>query len=102
MLAFESVGTFFVVLLCDKLLEVKSKVETKEMLTDGVGAIALIGHVASELSASRRQQLKPSLRTEFHTICANNAATAGRTFYLGMTWRNEFAIQRRQIDLAKR
>ena len=55
MLAFESVGTFFVVLLCDKLLAVKCKVETKEMLTDGVDAIALIRHVASELSASRRK-----------------------------------------------
>ena len=45
------------------------------MLTVSVDAIALIGHVASELSALRRKHLKPSLKPEFHAICANSATT---------------------------
>ena len=42
------------------------------MLTDSVDAIALVGHMASELSALRREHFKPSLRPEFHAIGANN------------------------------
>ena len=55
-------ATFALLSTCNKLLAVKSQVETKEMLTDSVDAIALVGHVASELSALRREHLKPSLR----------------------------------------
>ncbi|XP_068670535.1 uncharacterized protein [Montipora foliosa] len=66
---------------CNKLLAVKSQVETKEMLTDSVDAIALVGHVASELSALRREHLKPSLRPEFHAICANNATTTSTLLF---------------------
>ena len=72
-LAFESVGTF--------LLAVTSKVETKEMLTDSVDAIALVEHAVSELSALRREQLKPSLRPEFHTKCANNATKTSNLLF---------------------
>ena len=44
-------ATFALSSTCDKLLALKSQAETKEMLTDSVDAIALVGHVASELSA---------------------------------------------------
>lgn len=74
-------ATFALLSTCDKLLALKSQVETKEMLTDGVDAIALVGHVASELSALRREHLKPSLRPEFHAICANNATTTSNLLF---------------------
>ena len=74
-------ATFAMLSSCDKLLEVKSKMETKEMLTDSVDAIALVGHVASELSALRREQLKPSLKHEFHAVCANNASTTSNLLF---------------------
>ena len=74
-------ATFAMLSTCDKLLAVKTKVETKEMLTDSVDAIALVGHVASELSALRREQLKPSFKHEFHAICANNASTTSNLLF---------------------
>ena len=86
-LAFESVGTF--------LLAVKSKVETNDMLTDSVDAIALVGHVVSELSALRREQLKPSLQPEFHTICANNATTTSNLLF-GDDLSKQFSMRRRR------
>ena len=74
-------ATFALLSTCNKLLAVKSQVETKEMLTDSVDAIALVGHVASELSALRREHLKLSLRPEFHAICANNATTTSNLLF---------------------
>ena len=54
-------------------LAVKSQVETKAMLTDSIDAIALVGHVASELSALRRVHLKLSLKAPANgfDICFN-------------------------------
>ena len=74
-------ATFAMLATCDKLLAVKSQVETKEMLTASVDTIALVGHVTSELSALRREQLKPSLRQEFHMICTNNASTTSNLLF---------------------
>ena len=51
------------------------------MLTDSVDAIALVGHVASELYALWREHLKPSLRPQFHAICANNATTTSNLLF---------------------
>lgn len=75
-------ATFAFLSTCDKFLVVKSQVETKEMLTDSGDAIALVGHVASELSALRLEHLKPSLRPEFHTICANNTTTTSNLLFV--------------------
>ena len=66
---------------CDKLLAVKSKVETKEILKDSVDAITLVGHMATELSALRGEQLKPSFKHEFHAICTNNASTTSNLLF---------------------
>ena len=51
------------------------------MLTDSIDAIALVGHAVSELSALKCEQLKPSLRPEFHTKCANNATTTSNLLF---------------------
>lgn len=74
-------ATFVLLSTCNKLLAVKSQVETEEMFTDSVDAIPLIGHVASELSVLRREHLKPSLRPEFHAICANSATTTSNLLF---------------------
>ena len=90
-------ATFAMLSTCDKLLAVKSRVETKEMLTASVDAIALVGNVTLKLSALRRKQLKLSLRQEFHMICSNNVSN----FYLAMTCLNKFVTPKR-IAPAKR
>ena len=74
-------ATFAIITTCDKLLAAKAKIDTKEMLTDSIDAIALVGHVASELSSLRREQLRPSLKQEYHTICSNNVPTSSKLFF---------------------
>ena len=50
-----------------EICPLKSQIETKEMVTDSIDAIALVGHVVSEISSIRREQLRPSLKPEFQT-----------------------------------
>ena len=38
-------ATFAIVTTCEKLLTVKSQIDTKDMVTDSIDAIALVGHV---------------------------------------------------------
>ena len=77
-------ASFALLSTCDKRflqLAVKSQVETKEMLAHSVDAIALAGHMSSKLSTLGREHLKPSLRPEFHAICANNATTISNLLF---------------------
>ena len=74
-------ATFAIVTTCDKLLAAKAHIDTKEMLTDSIDAIALVGHVVSELSSLRREQLRPSLKQEYHTICSNNVPTSSKLLF---------------------
>ena len=45
--------------------------DTNDMVTDSIDAIALVGHVVSEISSIRCDQLRPSLKHEFQPICSN-------------------------------
>jgi len=74
-------ATFAIVTTCDKLLAVKSQIETKEMVTDSIDAIALVGHVVSEISSIRREQLRPSLKQEFQTICSNSVSPSSKLLF---------------------
>ena len=74
-------ATFSIVTTCDKLLAVKSQIETKDMVTDSIDAIALVGHVVSEISSIRREQLRPSLKQEFQTICSNNVSPSSKLLF---------------------
>ena len=74
-------ATFSIVTTCDKLLAVKSQIETKEMVTDSIDAIALVGHVVSEISSIRREQLRPSLKPEFQTICTNDVPRSSKLLF---------------------
>ena len=65
-------ATFAVLTLCDKVLALKGEApSTKEILSDGVNATALLGHVLADLSNLRREQIKPALKSEFHGLCSN-------------------------------
>ena len=48
------------VVTCDKLLVVKSQIETKEMVTDSIDAIALVGQ---EISSIRREPSQAVVKT---------------------------------------
>ena len=74
-------ATFAIVTTCDKLLSVKSQIETKEIVTDSIDAIALVGHVVSEISSIRREQLRPPLKQEFQTICSNNVSSSSKLLF---------------------
>ena len=74
-------ATFSIVTSCDKLLAVKSKIETKEMITESVDAIALVGHVVSEISSIRREQLRPSIKSEYQTICSNDVPQSSKLLF---------------------
>ena len=74
-------ATFSIVTTCDKLLAVKSQIDTKEMVTDSIDAIALVGHVVSEISSIRREQLKPSLKAEYQTICTNDVPRSSKLLF---------------------
>ena len=66
---------------CDKLLAVKSQTKTKKMVTDSIDAIALVGHVVSEISSIGLEQLRPSLQQEFQTICSNNVSSSSKLLF---------------------
>ena len=38
--------------------------------------MALLGHAASELSVLRREQLKSSLKSEFHALCSSETMSS--------------------------
>lgn len=61
-------ATFAIVTTYDKLLAVKSQIETKEMVILSIDAIALVGYVVSDICLIRCEQLRPSLKHEFQTI----------------------------------
>ena len=74
-------ATFAIVTTCDKLLAVKSQIDTKDMVTDSIDAIALVGHVVSEISSIRLEQLRPSLKHEFQTICSNSVPPSSKPLF---------------------
>ena len=74
-------ATFAIVTTCDKLLAVKPQMDTKDMVTDSIDAIALVGHVVLEISSIRREQLRPSLKHEFQTICSNSVPPSSKLLF---------------------
>ena len=92
-------ATFAIVTTCDKLLAVKSQIDTKDMFTDSIDAIALVGHVVSEISSIRREQLRPSLKHEFQTICLT-ASHPHPNYCLVTILRSKFTMQKRRAASA--
>ena len=74
-------ATFAIVTTCNKLQAVKSQIDTRDMVTDSIDAIALVGHVVSEISSIRREQLRPSLKHEFQTISSNSVSPSSKLLF---------------------
>ena len=64
-------GTSAVLTMCEKVLALNlEKDEQKQIMADGVNAIGLLSHVFSDLSGLRKEQMKPALKSEFHSLCS--------------------------------
>lgn len=74
---------FSIVTSCDKLLAVKSKIETKEMAYDSIDIITLVRHVVSQISYKiiRQEQLRPSFKSKFQTICTNEVPWSSKLLF---------------------
>jgi len=62
----------------DKLLSITdlSGPTKKELLTSSIDIVALLGHVASEISNLRREQMKPALKPEYHALCSSETKSS--------------------------
>lgn len=63
-------ATLGILKACDKLVDQQPSTD-KETLVANIDAIVLIGHAVGELSRLRRGQIKPALKTEFHSLCSD-------------------------------
>jgi len=59
-------ATWAVLSMCDKVLVFNIP---KNELADGVDTIGLLSHVFSDLTDLRKEQMKPALKPEFHSLC---------------------------------
>ena len=60
-------ATFGILKVCDKSVDQQPSTD-KETLAANIDAIALLGHAVRELSRLRREQIKPALKAEFHSL----------------------------------
>ena len=71
-------ATFGMLKVCDKLVDQQPSTD-KETLATNINAIVLLGHAAGELSRSRREQIKPALKAEFHSLCSQANESTSRS-----------------------
>jgi len=62
-------ATFGMLKVCDKLVD-KQPSTDKDILAANIDAIVLLGHAVGELSRLHREQIKPALKAEFHSLCS--------------------------------
>ena len=65
----------------DRLVDQQPNTD-KETLAADIDAIALIEHAVGELSRLRREQIKPALKAEFHSLCTQANEWASRSHLL--------------------
>ena len=67
----------------DKLLRITdlSGPTKKELLTSSIDIVALLGHVASEISLLRREQMKPALKPEYHALCSSETKASAKFLF---------------------
>ena len=53
----------------DELLPKTKEEVNKNLATRSVDAIAMLGHISHELSRTRREQIRPTLKSEYASIC---------------------------------
>ena len=71
-------ATFGILKVCDKLVDQQPS-RDKETLAANIDAIVLLGHAAGELSRLRREQSKPALKAEFHSLCSQANESTSRS-----------------------
>lgn len=71
-------ATFGILKACDKLVDQQPNTD-KSTLAANIDAIVLIGHAVGELSRLRREQIKPALKTEFHSLCTQANESGSRS-----------------------
>ena len=71
-------ATFGILKVCDKLVDQQPSTD-KETLAANIDAIVLLGHAAGKLSRLRREQIKPALKAEFHSLCSQANESTSRS-----------------------
>ena len=71
-------ATFGILKASDRLVDQQPNTD-KETLAANIDAIVLIGHAVGELSRLRREQIKPALKAEFHSLCTQTNESASRS-----------------------
>ena len=97
-------ATFATVLTTDQLVAIKNDPKSapphlNEMITNNIDAIALLGHIAHELSQFRREKLKPALKPEYHALCSPEANIASTNTCLAMISPNRYRMQTKPTAL---
>ena len=71
-------ATFGILKVCDKLVDQQPSTD-KETLAANIDAISLLGQAVGELSRLRREQIKPALKAEFHSLCSQANESTSRS-----------------------
>ena len=71
-------ATFGILKVCDKLVDQQPSTD-KETLATNIDAIVLLRHAVGELSPLRREQIKPALKAEFHSLCSQANESSSRS-----------------------
>ena len=76
-------ATFATLTNADKLLRITdlSGPTKKELLTSSIDIVALLGHVASEISLLRREQMKPALKPQYHALCSSETKASAKFLF---------------------
>lgn len=77
-----SKASFSLLKSCDHMVA-QNVEENKPLITNTIDAIALMGHAVGELSNLRREQIRPALRTEFHSLCRKTDDSSHSPFLFG-------------------
>ena len=76
-------ATFATLSTAGTLLTLNDNTQKREMLSNSIDVVAILGHVASELSNFRREQMKPALKPEFHALCSADFHVISSKFLFG-------------------
>lgn len=76
-------ATFATLTNADKLLRITdlSGPSKKELLTNSIDIVALLGEAASEISLLRQEQMKPALKPEFHGLCSSETKASAKFLF---------------------
>ena len=79
-IAFANLQTAQALLLVDTAAKVDELSKTKPLLAKCVDSVTLLGHINQGISSLRRAKIKPVLKEEYATICANDGESSSFLF----------------------